>query len=137
MRAFILLAAGAALGLVGAWLTLGGGSGGEAGGRAVAADPVIPQLSAYQSAGRKLFNDNCAACHGENATGTDQGPPFLNPIYKPSHHGDMSFYMAAQRGVRAHHWRFGDMPAQTQITQEEVRPIIAYVRALQRANGID
>ncbi|PTW62348.1 cytochrome c [Breoghania corrubedonensis] len=133
MRAIIIAGAGLVLGGVAVWSALGD----RGAPQDAITDPVIPRLTAYQSAGETLFNDNCAACHGENATGTDQGPPFLNPIYKPSHHGDMSFYMAAMRGVRAHHWPYGDMPAQTQITQEEVRPIIAYVRALQRANGID
>ncbi|MDJ0930170.1 hypothetical protein [Breoghania sp.] len=49
----------------------------------------------------------------------------------------MAFYMAVARGVRAHHWPYGDMPAQPQMAQEEMGPLIAYVRALQQANGIN
>jgi hypothetical protein len=49
----------------------------------------------------------------------------------------MSFYLAVQNGVRAHHWRFGDMPAQTGLTRADVAGIVAYVRELQRANGIE
>jgi hypothetical protein len=48
----------------------------------------------------------------------------------------MAFVLAAQNGVRAHHWTFGDMPAVKGVTQADVLDVIAYVRALQRENGI-
>lgn len=57
-------------------------------------------------------------------------------IYEPGHHADGAFFLAAARGVRQHHWSFGDMPAVPDVTPQEVAAIIAYVRALQRANGI-
>ena len=47
----------------------------------------------------------------------------------------MAFLMAAQNGVRAHHWRFGNMPPQ-QVTRGEVARIVTYIRELQQANGI-
>ena len=43
---------------------------------------------------------------------------------------------AVARGVRAHHWRFGDMPRVEGLTRGDVAAIVAYVRELQRANGI-
>lgn len=49
----------------------------------------------------------------------------------------MAFQMAVVQGVRAHHWPFGDMPPQEGLTRADVRNIIAYVRELQRANGIE
>ena len=64
-------------------------------------------------------------------------PPLVHRIYEPSHHGDMAFVLAARNGVRAHHWPFGDMPPVGQpLTDGELAAIIAYVRELQRANGI-
>ena len=39
-------------------------------------------------------------------------------------------------GVRAHHWKFGNMPAIENLTRSDVTAIVAYVRELQRANGI-
>ena len=49
----------------------------------------------------------------------------------------MAFVLAARNGVRAHHWPFGDMPPVGQpLTDGELAAIIAYVRELQRANGI-
>lgn len=86
--------------------------------------------------GADLFQANCAACHGEAALGSDQGPPLVHGIYEPNHHADMSFIMAAERGVRAHHWGFGDMPPRPEISREEVMEIVQYVRWLQREAGV-
>ena len=49
----------------------------------------------------------------------------------------MAFVLAAQNGARAHHWNFGNMPAVEGVTQGDVLNIVAYVRALQRENGIE
>jgi len=46
--------------------------------------------------------------------------------------------LAARNGVRAHHWPFGNMPpVEQRLTDGELGAIVAYVRELQRANGID
>jgi mono/diheme cytochrome c family protein len=95
-----------------------------------------PAFSEAAQKGKKLFDGNCAACHGKGATGTQNGPPFIHKIYEPSHHGDASFQRATKYGVRAHHWPFGNMPRVEGITEIEVERVIAYVRELQRANGI-
>ncbi len=95
--------------------------------------PVAP--SEYTE-GEQLFANNCAACHGAGAKGTDRGPTFLSKIYEPGHHGDPSFHLAVKRGVRAHHWAFGNMPKISGISKEEVEQIISYVRWLQREKGI-
>ncbi len=101
------------------------------GGRAygAGADDLITQ-------GKALFNSNCAKCHGYDGVGTDKGPPFLNKIYKPSHHSDMSFQMAVMNGVRAHHWRFGNMPPVEGVGMAEMGMIIQYVRSIQKEAGI-
>lgn len=99
---------------------------------------IVPEMDANAAAGEGLFAANCAVCHGENAAGQDSvGPPLVHKIYEPSHHGDMAFILAARQGVRAHHWRFGDMPAVETVSDQEVQKIVAYIRALQRANGIN
>ena len=63
-------------------------------------------------------------------------PPLVHKIYEPSHHGDESFQIAVAMGVRSHHWKFGNMPAIENLTRSDVSAIVAYVRELQRANGI-
>ena len=61
----------------------------------------------------------------------------MHRIYEPSHHSDSAFLLAIRKGVRAHHWKYGNMPAIDGISDNEVVQITAYVRALQRANGIN
>ena len=90
--------------------------------------PPVPETLAE---GERLFGSYCAACHGQKAAGTGRGPSFLSPIYRPDHHGDESFLLAGRNGVRAHHWRFGDMPPVQGASDEELRKIVAYVRWLQ------
>lgn len=98
----------------------------------------VPALEGDAKSGEALFNKNCASCHGTNAAGQDGvAPPLIHIIYEPNHHGDASFQMAAKNGVRAHHWRFGDMPPVEGIAESEVKKIVTYVRTLQRANGIN
>lgn len=93
-------------------------------------------LSPLAQAGKEGFARHCAACHGLNASGTDTGPPLVHPIYKPSHHADAAFLLAVLRGVRQHHWMFGNMPPLPQVSAGEIPSIIRYVRKLQEANGI-
>ena len=47
-----------------------------------------------------------------------------------------SFHRAGARNVRAHHWRFEDMPPIEGLTRRNATAVVAYVRELQRANGI-
>lgn len=102
----------------------------------ISAPIKLPDLSYTALAGKGAFDANCLACHGPNASGTDKGPPLVHDIYNPGHHADEAFYRAAQYGVRRHHWYFGDMPPQPQITRKEMSAIVRYVRELQAANGI-
>jgi len=86
--------------------------------------------------GEKLFSQYCLRCHGEQATGTSQGPPLVDPVYRPAHHADIAFHWAVRDGVRQHHWKFGDMPAIPSLSPQQVGHIIAYVRDRQRRAGI-
>ena len=97
---------------------------------------IVPELSAAAQVGRTKFEANCMRCHGKNAAGSGKGPPIIHTIYRPSHHADLSFYLAVKNGVQAHHWPFGNMPPVAGVKEEEVKQIIQYIRELQRANGI-
>lgn len=105
-------------------------------------DPIVQvtlpaELSANAQLGKSIFETKCAECHGTNAAGQNGvAPPLVHKIYEPSHHGDEAFWIATQRGVRAHHWRFGNMPPVEGLTRGDVLMIVAYVRELQRENGI-
>ena len=108
----------------------------DASGETAAAAVIVPTLSAIAIEGRIAFDENCAQCHGINGSGTNQGPPLIHIIYEPSHHADIAFLLAARNGTRAHHWQFGDMPAQPQVNEPEIAAIVQFVREVQRANGI-
>lgn len=105
-------------------------------GSTASVDVKVPALSVIGQQGALAFAENCAKCHGDNAAGGPGGPPLVHKIYNPGHHGDGAFWLAMQRGVSQHHWRFGNMPPQPQISQDVAKAIVAYVRELQAANGI-
>lgn len=86
--------------------------------------------------GHAQFHEFCSRCHGPGGSGTKNGPPLIHKIYEPSHHADITFFRAAQNGVRAHHWQFGNMPKIEGVTKEQVRNIVAYIRWKQRQAGI-
>jgi len=85
--------------------------------------------------GKRLFEENCAKCHGADLKGTDKGPPLLHRIYEPNHHSDVAVQLAVKNGSRQHHWRFGDMPPVAGLTREDVGHITAYIRRQQKAAG--
>lgn len=99
---------------------------------------VLPdEFSTKAQEGEKAFEANCASCHGSSAVGQNGvAPPLVHKVYEPMHHSDLAFHMAAGKGVRSHHWSFGDMPKIETVTQEDIGQIVTYIRELQRANGI-
>lgn len=98
----------------------------------------MPPIDGNAAIGQRIFENACVACHGTNAAGVEGvGPPLIHVIYEPSHHADESFQRAVANGVRSHHWRFGDMPPVEGLTRGDIAMVIAYIREIQRANGIN
>lgn len=96
------------------------------------------QLDPLAETGARIFTAVCAECHGASAGGHEgKGPPLVHRIYEPSHHADEAFQRAVAHGVRSHHWPFGDMPPVKGLTRADVAAVLAWVRAVQRANGIE
>ncbi len=112
--------------------------GSSATGEPLAQVVVPPSLTPIAERGMIAFEANCAQCHGTNGSGQDGiAPPLVHKIYEPNHHGDIAFTLAVRHGARAHHWRFGDMPPIEGVGDETIAEITAYIRELQRANGIN
>lgn len=124
----VAAAAGALLVGIGVWVTQREGPAPHVG---------APELSPAGQAGRAAFQRSCASCHGDVAQGTAAGPPLVHAVYRPGHHADIACELAVRRGVRVHHWRFGDMPPQPTVAAGEVGLITRYVRELQQTNGIE
>jgi mono/diheme cytochrome c family protein len=101
-----------------------------------AATGTVASAPAELRDGEQKFNANCSTCHGIGGVGTNQGPPFVHKVYEPNHHGDAAFQQAAAKGVKAHHWQFGDMPKIDAVKPEDVDQIVKYVRWLQKQAGI-
>ncbi|WP_299947307.1 cytochrome c [uncultured Ruegeria sp.] len=98
----------------------------------------MPPIEGNAAIGQRVFEVSCASCHGGNAVGVEgAGPPLIHKIYEPSHHADEAFQRAVSQGVRSHHWQFGDMPPVEGLTRGDVAMVIAYIREVQRANGIN
>lgn len=95
----------------------------------------VPELNRLAQRGARAFEASCSRCHGAYAGGTENGPPLVHRLYEPSHHGDSAIRRAARLGVRPHHWKFGPMP-KVDVSDRQLEGIVAFVRELQRANGI-
>ena len=105
---------------------------------AIVAISVPDTLTESAQIGKPTFDAKCAACHGPNAVGQlEVAPPLVHEIYEPSHHGDEAFQLAVAIGVHGHHWPFGNMPPVEGLSRGDVQMIVAYIRELQRANGIN
>jgi mono/diheme cytochrome c family protein len=98
---------------------------------------IPPQNPELVAAGAELYVIHCAECHGNDLRGTDKGPSHLSIVYEPNHHGDGAFLFAVQRGSRAHHWSFGDMPPIEGISVDDIDAIVAFVRETQRLEGFE
>ncbi|MCB1341878.1 MAG: cytochrome c [Pseudooceanicola sp.] len=123
-----------------AWIALIGiiAAGGALAGAPLVEVQLPDGLGPEATIGKSVYTAKCAVCHGANAAGqAGTAPPLIHRIYEPSHHGDEAFQRAAALGARAHHWRFGDMPPVKGLTRGDVAMVIAYIREMQRANGID
>jgi len=95
-----------------------------------------PSVPPQFKIGKLLYGKSCSSCHGVDFKGTEQGPPFLHRVYLPGHQGDGSFFLAAKRGVRAHHWKFGNMPPVEDINKDMTSAIIKYIRHVQKSAGL-
>lgn len=96
----------------------------------------IGALSLPAKQGQKAFSNSCASCHGNNGEGSLQGPPLIHDTYNPGHHSNNAFYSAVRKGVKQHHWPYGDMPAQKGVGFSDMTAIVTFIREVQQQNGI-
>ena len=98
----------------------------------VAAAVALTGCRETSTSGSAIYFSTCSACHGVQLNGSDQGPPLVHPFYKPSHHNDGSIYRAALKGVKQHHWNFGNMPPVAGMTPGKMDSVVPYIRYYQQ-----
>ena len=94
----------------------------------------VSSLPAQQS--RIAFASECAGCHGRRARGTERGPDLIHPDYGPSARSDAQFRRAVREGMPARRGGYGDMPPVEGVSERRLERMIAFLRELQRADGI-
>jgi len=95
-----------------------------------------PKVTTNLNLNKILYEKFCSSCHGVDLKGTKKGPTFLHRVYHSGHHSDSAFFLAAKIGVRAHHWKFGNMSPVPETTADIVASIIKYIRDRQKQAGI-
>lgn len=104
----------------------------------IRASPNIPELSTLAQAGRVIINTQCKECHGVDGTGYSRnGPPLLHPMYRSEIYPDHHFKRVLREGRPQKNWRFGPMPAQPQLSDADMNGIIAFVREVHTATGVE
>lgn len=82
-------------------------------------------------AGRDIYVEQCAMCHGRKGNGTKRGPSLLLETYNRTNLGKQSFHYAVSYGVPQQRWAYGDMPAFPRMSFNQVEMVERFVRELQ------
>jgi mono/diheme cytochrome c family protein len=85
-------------------------------------NPYAGQAGAI-AAGRNLFVNNCAKCHGENAEGRNQRPSLRTERVAHATDGDLAWLLKNGQV-------FKGMPRWAGLPEQERLQIVAYVRSL-------
>ena len=96
----------------------------------------VPASSLSAQAGRIAFAEECAGCHGRLAGGTERGPDLIQPAYGRRARSDAQFRRAVREGMPARRGGYGEMPAVKGVSERRLDRMIAFLREVQRVNGI-
>lgn len=78
------------------------------------------------AAGRRLFSDHCAACHGDRAQGTRHRPRLTSErVQRQATEGDLRWFL------RNGNLRRG-MPSWSRLPDEQLWQIVSYLKSLSR-----
>lgn len=85
-------------------------------------------------AGKQLYDQQCAECHGGDGGGTLTGPSLKHRAYLGQNLSRQDFHRAVAEGVPATRWTFGDMPGNPHLSFNDIELIARYVREVQNPN---
>jgi mono/diheme cytochrome c family protein len=87
------------------------------------ANPYHGQPDAI-AAGRRVFVDRCAQCHGENAEGTKKRPPLRSQrVREQASEGDLHWLLVNGNMRRG-------MPSWAKLPDQQLWQVISYVKSL-------
>jgi mono/diheme cytochrome c family protein len=76
------------------------------------------------AAGRRIFLDRCAHCHGENAEGTKKRPPLTSPrVRQLATEGDLHWLLVNGNMRKG-------MPSWSKLPDPQIWQVISYVKSL-------
>ncbi|MCK5444106.1 MAG: cytochrome c [Rhodospirillaceae bacterium] len=105
--------------------------------RSIKATITVPQLNVAETRGREIFNGTCATCHGIDAIGdTDIGPPLMHPYYRMEIFPSDMVRRAIMLGKAQDKWKYGHMPAQIKLNENEITDVMKYFDALRENNSL-
>lgn len=80
--------------------------------------------SSAQAAGARLFKQNCASCHGDDAAGKDRHPSLLSDRVRSATPGELQ-WLLTNGSMR------NGMPSWSRLPEQQRWQIISYLKSLQ------
>ena len=94
-------------------------------------DAAAAQRTEYTKLGRKLFNTNCADCHGDNAAGGGDAPTLAAREFLSST-SDEQIRLLITGGISGTEMPSWGLEFGGTLTDEQVQQIVTYLRSLER-----
>ncbi len=91
------------------------------------ANPFAGNPSA-QAAGAKLFKQNCASCHGDDANGKDRHPSLLSERVRSATPGELEWLLTNGSMKNG-------MPSWSRLPEQQRWQIISFLKSLQKADA--
>lgn len=90
-------------------------------------NPFAGSASA-QAAGARLFKQNCALCHGDDANGKDRHPSLLSDRVRSATPGELQ-WLLTNGSMR------NGMPSWSRLPEQQRWQIISYLKSLQNSEA--
>lgn len=87
------------------------------------ANPLAGNINAI-SGGEKLFHQNCAHCHGSDASGRDKHPPLRSERVRAATPGEL-YWLLTNGSMR------NGMPSWSKLPEQQRWQIVSYLKTLQ------
>jgi mono/diheme cytochrome c family protein len=87
--------------------------------------------------GAEVYEARCASCHGGDLGGSPLGPSLRSELYGPDRFEDDRIRASISQGAEQVNWEFGPMPMVSGLSAAEVDAVIALIREVQAAEGLE